>query len=99
MMLDFPQPVHIKYKKRTARSDQSDDLILLDVNADTFEHRDILLGGIVESYVSKTDLPLSISLRSSGLSRDDPPGCIDLRLILEKFDYLIRGSDDLHKAS
>jgi hypothetical protein len=52
MMLDFPQPVHIKYKKRTARSDQRDNLILLDVNADTFENRDILLGWIVESYVS-----------------------------------------------
>jgi hypothetical protein len=52
MMLDFPQPVHNKYKKRTARSDQRDNLILLDVNADTFEHRDILLGWIVKSYVS-----------------------------------------------
>ena len=52
MMLDFPQPVHIKYKIRTARSDQRDDLVFLDVNADTFEHRDILLGRIVESYIS-----------------------------------------------
>ena len=52
MMLDFPQPVHIKYKIRTARSDQCDDLIFLNVNADTFEHRDILLGRIVEFNVS-----------------------------------------------
>jgi len=52
MMLDFPQPVHIKYKIRTARSDQRDDLIFLDVNADTFEHRDILFGRIVESDIS-----------------------------------------------
>ena len=89
MMLDFPQPVHIKYKKRTARSDQRDDLILLDVNADTFEHRDILFGRIVESDVSQADLPFPISLRSPGLSRDDTPRGIDLRLILEKFDYLI----------
>ncbi len=82
MMLDFPQPVQIKYKVLTASPDQCDNLIFLYVNADTLKHLDILLGRIVELDVSEADLPLPINLRSSGLSRNDSPGSIDLRLIL-----------------
>jgi hypothetical protein len=52
MMLDFPQPMQIKYKVPTARSYQCDDLIFLNINGYTFEHLNILLGRIVKFDVS-----------------------------------------------
>jgi hypothetical protein len=60
-MLDFPQPLFIKFSNIfTTRTDKSNNFVFLHINTYSFEHLNILLGGIVELHILDHNLVLML---------------------------------------
>jgi len=90
MILDFPQPIkQLNVMNNTARPDQSNDSVPLDVNANSFKYFDVLFGRVVELDIFEADLALALEFWGPILTRNYAPRGIDLWLILNKFYNLI----------
>ena len=78
----------------TACPNEGEDLVLGDVDVDTFEHFDVFLSWVVETHVSQQDLSLVLFL-----FWHDTAFSVDLRHVVEELDDFVGGANDAHDGA